>query len=82
MFLILTEPWCGEMGVDGKKPYVIAVIIQLIYTGMFVVSKAAFNRGMNTYANFIMSLTFFCGLGGSLISLRYLFLSCIVCPLL
>ena len=49
MFLILTEPWCGEMGVDGKKPYVIAVIIQLIYTGMFVVSKAAFNRGMNTY---------------------------------
>lgn len=37
------------MGVDGKKPYVIAVIIQVIYTGMFVVSKAAFNQGMNTY---------------------------------
>ncbi|KAM0849223.1 hypothetical protein ACQ4PT_053857 [Festuca glaucescens] len=37
------------MGVEGKKPYVIAVIIQVIYTGMFVVSKAAFNQGMNTY---------------------------------
>jgi hypothetical protein len=37
------------MGADGKKPYVIAVIIQVIYTGMFVVSKAAFNQGMNTY---------------------------------
>ncbi|XP_047056684.1 WAT1-related protein At5g64700-like [Lolium rigidum] len=32
-----------------KKPYAVAVIIQLIYTGMFVVSKAAFNQGMNTY---------------------------------
>lgn len=32
-----------------KKPYVVAVIIQLIYTGMFVVSKAAFNEGMSTY---------------------------------
>ncbi|CAN6344964.1 unnamed protein product [Urochloa humidicola] len=34
---------------EAKKPYVIAVIIQLIYTGMFVVSKAAFDQGMNTY---------------------------------
>ncbi|KAF8725613.1 hypothetical protein HU200_020153 [Digitaria exilis] len=34
---------------DAKKPYLIAVIIQLIYTGMFVVSKAAFDHGMNTY---------------------------------
>ncbi|KAM0849225.1 hypothetical protein ACQ4PT_053858 [Festuca glaucescens] len=33
----------------SKKPYVVAVIIQLIYTGMFVVSKAAFNQGMSTY---------------------------------
>uniref|UniRef100_A0ACD5W1K4 Uncharacterized protein n=1 Tax=Avena sativa TaxID=4498 RepID=A0ACD5W1K4_AVESA len=33
-----------------KKPYIIvAVIIQVIYTGMFVVSKAAFNQGMSTY---------------------------------
>ncbi|KAL6619837.1 hypothetical protein ACP70R_034976 [Stipagrostis hirtigluma subsp. patula] len=31
------------------KPYVIAVIIQLIYTGMFVISKAAFDQGMNTF---------------------------------
>ena len=36
-----------EMG--AKKPYVIAVVIQLIYTGMFVVSKAAFDHGMNTF---------------------------------
>lgn len=34
---------------EAKKPYVIAVVIQLIYTGMFVVSKAAFDRGMNTF---------------------------------
>ncbi|CAN6336044.1 unnamed protein product [Urochloa humidicola] len=34
---------------DAKKPYVIAIIIQLIYTGMFVVSKAAFDHGMNTF---------------------------------
>jgi hypothetical protein len=33
----------------GMKPYCVAVAIQLIYTGMFVVSKAAFNQGMNTY---------------------------------
>ncbi|KAL6864809.1 hypothetical protein ACP4OV_015960 [Aristida adscensionis] len=33
----------------SNKAYVVAIIIQLIYTGMYVVSKAAFNRGMNTY---------------------------------
>ncbi|KAL6619833.1 hypothetical protein ACP70R_034972 [Stipagrostis hirtigluma subsp. patula] len=31
------------------KPYGAAVAIQLIYTGMFVISKAAFDQGMNTY---------------------------------
>jgi hypothetical protein len=31
------------------KPSGAAIIIQLIYTGMFVMSKAAFDRGMNTY---------------------------------
>ena len=34
---------------DAKKPYVIAIVVQLIYAGMFVVSKAAFDHGMNTY---------------------------------
>lgn len=34
---------------EAKKPYVIAVIVQLIYTGMFVVSKAAFDQGLNTF---------------------------------
>jgi len=37
------------MEMESKKPYVIAIVVQLIYTGMFVVSKAAFNHGMNTY---------------------------------
>ncbi|CAM0958668.1 unnamed protein product [Alopecurus aequalis] len=32
-----------------KKPYVVAVAIQAIYTGLFVVSKAAFDSGINTY---------------------------------
>nr|CAB3493942.1 unnamed protein product [Digitaria exilis] len=31
------------------KPYCVAIAIQLIYTGMFVISKAVFNQGMNTY---------------------------------
>uniref|UniRef100_J3M377 WAT1-related protein n=1 Tax=Oryza brachyantha TaxID=4533 RepID=J3M377_ORYBR len=34
---------------DGKKPYVMAVVIQVIYTGLYVVSKAAFDQGMNTF---------------------------------
>ncbi|GJM94299.1 hypothetical protein PR202_ga10935 [Eleusine coracana subsp. coracana] len=34
---------------EAKKPYVIAVVIQLIYAGMFVVSKAAFDHGLNTF---------------------------------
>nr|TKW24749.1 hypothetical protein SEVIR_3G070100v2 [Setaria viridis] len=31
------------------KPYGVAIIIQLIYTGMFVVSKAAFDHDMSSY---------------------------------
>uniref|UniRef100_A0A0D9Y513 WAT1-related protein n=1 Tax=Oryza glumipatula TaxID=40148 RepID=A0A0D9Y513_9ORYZ len=34
---------------DAKKPYFIAIIIQVIYTGLFVVTKAAFNHGTNTF---------------------------------
>ncbi|KAL5202442.1 hypothetical protein ABZP36_013394 [Zizania latifolia] len=37
------------MQMEGKKPYVIVVMIQVIYAGMFVVSKAAFDQGMNTF---------------------------------
>jgi hypothetical protein len=33
---------------DTKKPYILAVIIVVIYTGMYVVSKAAFDDGMNS----------------------------------
>lgn len=34
---------------DGKKPYLVVVFIQLIYTGMYVISKAAFDNGLNSY---------------------------------
>jgi len=37
------------MVMAAKKAYLIAVVILLIYTGMFVFSKAAFNHGINTY---------------------------------
>ncbi|CAD6215373.1 unnamed protein product [Miscanthus lutarioriparius] len=37
------------MDATSKKAYAVAIIIQLIYTGMYVVSKAAFNHGMSTY---------------------------------
>ncbi|WVZ95730.1 hypothetical protein U9M48_041457 [Paspalum notatum var. saurae] len=33
----------------SKKAYVVAIIVQIIYTGMYVVSKAAFNHGMSTF---------------------------------
>jgi hypothetical protein len=33
----------------SMKPYYVAVLIQLIYTGRFGISKAAFNQRMNTY---------------------------------
>ncbi|TVU30710.1 hypothetical protein EJB05_22345, partial [Eragrostis curvula] len=34
---------------DTKKPYILAVIIVFIYTGMYVISKAAFDKGMNSF---------------------------------
>uniref|UniRef100_A0A0E0IXY9 WAT1-related protein n=1 Tax=Oryza nivara TaxID=4536 RepID=A0A0E0IXY9_ORYNI len=33
----------------SMKPYFVAIVVQLIYTGMFMISKAAFNHGMNIY---------------------------------
>ncbi|EEE54088.1 hypothetical protein OsJ_00828 [Oryza sativa Japonica Group] len=33
----------------AKTPYVVIVIVELIYTGMYIISKAAFNQGMNTF---------------------------------
>lgn len=32
-----------------KKPYLVAILVQSIYGGMFIFSKAAFNGGMNSY---------------------------------
>jgi hypothetical protein len=31
------------------KPYILAIIIVAIYTGMYVTSKAAFNQGMSSF---------------------------------
>ncbi|TVU39488.1 hypothetical protein EJB05_12910, partial [Eragrostis curvula] len=31
------------------KPYVVAIIIQVIYTGMYILIKAALNQGFNTF---------------------------------
>lgn len=32
-----------------KKPYLAVILVQAIYAGMFLVSKAAFNGGMNNF---------------------------------
>ncbi|TYI40501.1 hypothetical protein ES332_A02G167500v1 [Gossypium tomentosum] len=34
---------------DNKKPYLAIILIQSIYAGMFLVSKAAFDGGMNNF---------------------------------
>ncbi|KAB1212078.1 hypothetical protein CJ030_MR5G024650 [Morella rubra] len=34
---------------DDKKPYLAVILIQAIYTAMFLLSKAAFNGGMNNF---------------------------------
>ncbi|RLN39693.1 hypothetical protein C2845_PM01G43240 [Panicum miliaceum] len=34
---------------DTKKPYILAIMVVAIYTGMYVISKAAFNEGMNSF---------------------------------
>lgn len=34
---------------DEKKPYLAVILIQAIYAGMFLLSKAAFNGGMNSF---------------------------------
>ena len=37
------------MDAASKKAYIIAIVVQVILTGMSVMSKAAFNSGMNTF---------------------------------
>ncbi|XP_028096100.1 WAT1-related protein At5g64700-like isoform X3 [Camellia sinensis] len=37
------------MKMEGKKPYLAVILIQAIYAGMFLLSKAAFDVGMNTF---------------------------------
>ncbi|KAL5706892.1 hypothetical protein ACHQM5_025000 [Ranunculus cassubicifolius] len=34
---------------NNGRPYIVLVIIQIIYAGMFLLSKAAFNGGMNSF---------------------------------
>ncbi|URE06195.1 EamA-like transporter family [Musa troglodytarum] len=41
-------PYLGAMD-PNYKPYIAAVIIQLTYTGYFVISKAAFDEGLSTF---------------------------------
>lgn len=36
-------------GTEGKKPYLVVILIQVIYAGMVLFMKAAFNGGMNTF---------------------------------
>lgn len=33
----------------GKNPFVVVIIVQAIYAGMFLLSKAAFDHGMNNF---------------------------------
>lgn len=33
----------------GKKPYVVVVLIQFLFAGMAILSKVAFDGGMNTF---------------------------------
>lgn len=33
----------------GNKPYLIVLVVQAIYAGMFLLSKAAFDHGMNNF---------------------------------
>ena len=33
----------------NKKPYLVAILIEAIYAGMFLLSKAAFDHGMNNF---------------------------------
>jgi hypothetical protein len=41
-----------------KKAYVIAIVVQVIYTGLSVLSKAAFNDGMSIFVfNFYRQAT-------------------------
>uniref|UniRef100_A0A8I6WM02 WAT1-related protein n=1 Tax=Hordeum vulgare subsp. vulgare TaxID=112509 RepID=A0A8I6WM02_HORVV len=41
----------------GKKSYVVAVAIQALYAGLFIISKAAFDSGINTYVFIFYRLT-------------------------
>lgn len=34
---------------DKQRPYLTVILIQAIYAGMFLLSKAAFNGGMNNF---------------------------------
>uniref|UniRef100_K3ZNW1 WAT1-related protein n=1 Tax=Setaria italica TaxID=4555 RepID=K3ZNW1_SETIT len=54
---------------EAKKPYVIAIIVQVIYTGMSVISKAAFDKGMNTFV-----FIFYRQVASSLLLLSFLLL--------
>ncbi|OEL23467.1 WAT1-related protein [Dichanthelium oligosanthes] len=49
---------------DAMRPYVVAIIIQVTFTGMFVILKAAFDQGFNTFV-----FTFYCQVAASVLLL-------------
>lgn len=50
MLLIHTnEQYSKKTYMETRKPYIAVLIIQLIYAGMALLSKAAIDEGMNTY---------------------------------
>ena len=34
---------------DGRKPYILAIMIRVIVAGMFVINKAAMDHGLNGF---------------------------------
>ncbi|OQU81596.1 hypothetical protein SORBI_3006G082300 [Sorghum bicolor] len=34
---------------DGTKPYIVAIIVRVIFAGMFVINKAAIDHGLNSF---------------------------------
>lgn len=47
---------------ETKKPYAVAIIIQVMYTGMYVLVKATLNQGYSTFV-----LVFYCQAAASLL---------------
>ncbi|KAG9156755.1 hypothetical protein Leryth_025475 [Lithospermum erythrorhizon] len=49
---------CATMLLEKNKPYLVMIIVQVIYAGMALLSKVAVAQGMNTYVFVTYRLTF------------------------